>query len=132
MIVASCHWLTSRCRPTEQIHSYSTGEPWPLWRQIPLETATVQRYLEPALCCLFALVVTLLDSALARWLFIAAIALFVKEQVLRSQLRTRRLDAFDNRAETERLAPRARPENETFVETRPAPPRPDRPRRRLH
>jgi len=129
MILAIGHWLTGRIRPTEQIHSYSAGEPWPLWRQVPVDTTTVQRYLEPALCCLIACVVLLLDSALAHWLFLAALALFIKEQVLRSQIRTRQLDAFDNRAETQRLAPRVRAENETFVEARPAPPRPTRPER---
>jgi integrase len=38
--------------PPERIHSYSSGEPWPLWRQVPVATTTVQRYLEPALCFL--------------------------------------------------------------------------------
>jgi hypothetical protein len=124
VICAFGHWLTSRRQAAEQIHSYSSGDPWPLWRQVPFETATIQRYIEPALCCLITSVVLLLDSALAHWLFIAAIALFIKEQVLCAQMRTRRLDAFDNRAESERLAPRARAENEPFVEARPAPPHP--------
>jgi len=122
IIIALGHWLTSQSRHAEQTHSYSSGEPWPLWRELPLETTTVQQYLEPALCCLIACLVLLLDVALAHWLFLAAIALFVKEQVRRARLRIRRLDAFDNRAETERLAPRPRAEGEPFVEARPAPP----------
>jgi hypothetical protein len=126
VVIAIGHWLTSRCRRTDDIHSYSSGVPWPLWHQVPVGTTTVQRYLEPVLCCLFACVVSFFDSPLAHWLFIAAIALFVREQLLRSRLRTRRLDAFDSRAETEQLAPRHRAENEPFVEARPAPPQPNR------
>jgi hypothetical protein len=130
IICALGHWLTSQGRAAEQIYSYSSGEPWPsLWQQIPLETATIRRFLEPALCGLIACVALLFDSAVAHWLFIAAIALFIKEQVLCAQLRARHLDAYDNRAESERLAPRARAENEHFVEARPAlpPRRPERP-----
>ena len=122
MIIAFAHWLTSQSRHAEQTHSYSSGEPWPLWRELPLEMTTVKQYLEPALCCLIACLTLLLDPVLAHWLFLAAIALFVKEQMSRAHSRTRRLDAFDNRAETERLAPRPRAEAETFVEARPAPP----------
>jgi hypothetical protein len=122
-VIALGHWLTSQSRHAEQTHSYSSGEPWPLWRELPLEMTTVKRYLEPPLCCLIACLVLRLDPALAQWLFLTAIALFVKEQVSRAHLRTRQLDAFDNRAETEQLAPRPRAEGEPFVEARPAPPR---------
>lgn len=121
-VCAVGHWLTSQCRTAQQTHSYSSGQPWPLLQEIPLEITTIQRYIEPAFCILIASVVALFDSALAHWLVLAAIALFIKGQISRAQLRTRRLDAFDNRAESERLAPRARPENEQFVEARPAPP----------
>lgn len=123
-IAAMAHWLTAQQRPaTEQIHSYSTGEPWPFWRRAPAVTTTVQQYLEPALCCVIGFAILILDSSLAHWLFISAIALFIKEQVIRTQLRTRQLDAFDNRFETRRLAPRGRADNEAFVEARPAPAR---------
>jgi hypothetical protein len=121
-IAAIGQWLTSRSRHAEQIHSHSSGEPWPLWQELPIATTTVQQYFEPALCCLIACVVLVFDSSLAHWLFLAAIALFVKAQLKRARLRTRRLDAFDNRAETERLAPQPRAAGEAFVEARPAPP----------
>lgn len=128
-MAAAGQWLTGRFLPNERVHSYSTGEPWPIWRQVPVEVTTVQRYLEPALACLAACFVSIFDSALAHWIFAASIALFIKEQILRSQLRTRRLDALDNRAESEHFAPRTRAENENFVEAREAPPRPQiRPR----
>ena len=121
-IAAVGQWLTSRSRHAEQIHSHSSGEPWPLWRELPFAATTIQQYFEPALCCLIACVVLLLDSALAHWLFFASIALFIKGQLRRSGLRTRRLDAFDNRSETERLVQPTRATGETFVEARPAPP----------
>jgi len=129
IIVATGHWLTSRFRPIQHIHSHSTGEPWPLWRQLRVETATVQRYFEPALCGLIAAIVAPLDPALGYWLFLATLALFIKEQVSRARRRARRLDALDSRIETERLTPRERPEDDAFVEARPAPPRPARHRR---
>ena len=130
VVAALGHWIISqRSRQTEHIHSYLHGEPWPFWEVVPVETTTVQQYLEPACCCMIASVVFLIDPALAHWLFFATIALFVKEQMLRAELRTRRLDSFDNRIETERLSPRARPENEPFVEARAAPPQSNRPRR---
>jgi hypothetical protein len=121
-IAAVGQWLTSRSRQAEQIHSHSSGEPWPLWRELPFATTTIQQYFEPALCWLIACVVLRFDSALAHWLFIAIIALFIKAQLRRSRLRTRRLDASDNRSETERLAQPTRAAGEAFVEARPAPP----------
>lgn len=123
-IAAICQWLNGRFgMENEHVHSYRNGEPWPLWRQLPLATNTIHRYLEPALCWLIAGVILLFDSPLAHWLFVATAALFIKEQVRRAQLRAHRLDALDSRVETAERAPRARAENEPFVEARPAPPR---------
>lgn len=122
IVIAAGHWFISQFRQGDQIHSYSSGEPWPFWRELPLDTTTVKQYLEPVLCCLIACLVLLLDPVLACWFSVAAIALFIKAQVQRAGLRTRRLDAIDNRVETERLVPRPRAEGETFVEARPAPP----------
>lgn len=116
------HWFISQFRQADQIHSYSSGEPWPFWRELPLGTTTVQQFLEPALCYLIAWLVVLLDPVLAIWICVAAFALLIKAQVNRARSRTRRLDATDNRVETERLVPRPRAEGETFVEARPAPP----------
>ncbi|MEO7300537.1 MAG: hypothetical protein ABI042_18385 [Verrucomicrobiota bacterium] len=126
-VVAIGQWLSSRLQePNGQIHSYSNGEPWALWQQTPFTRPTVQGFCEPLLCFVFSGVISLFDSQLAIWIFVAAIALFVKEQLFRAQSRTRRLNAFDNRAETNDYAPRTRPETETFVEARPAPLRPPR------
>lgn len=121
-IIACYQWFASQSALAEQIHSYSTGEPWQLWQELRVEMTTVKLFIEPAFCFLFACLMLPLDTVLARWLIIAAIALFVKELVKRAGLRTRRLDAFDNRMETERLAPRPRAEGEPFVQARPAPP----------
>lgn len=126
-VAAIGQWLSSRIQP-ENAHSHSTGEPWELWQQLPFSRHTIQRYFEPVLCGIFSGIVALFDPALALWIFLASIALFIKEQVFRARLRTRQLDAFDNRAETNDYAPRTRPEAETFVEARPAPPRQRRPR----
>jgi hypothetical protein len=131
VIVAICQWLSSqRNQPTEQIHSYSSGEPWPLWEQIPVDIIIIERYLEPVTCCLIGLAVLIFDGALARWLFLAALTLFVKGQVGRARRRTRQLDGVDNKIEAEHRAPRPHTENEAFVEARLAPPPPARRRGR--
>ena len=123
-VTAICQWINGRFgAQNEPIHSYKSGEPWPLWQQLPLATSTVQRFIEPAVCFLIAWFVLIFDSPLAHWLFVATAALFIKEQVRGAQLRTHRLDSFDGRVETTNRAPRARAENESFVEARPAPPR---------
>ncbi len=120
---AAGHWLTSQTRPERgQVHSYSSGQPWPLWRRLPLASTTVERYLEPVLCCFLATLLWLFDPALAHWLTLVAVALFVKGQVRRARLRSRRLEALDQRVETNLFAPRPRAEEEPFVEARPAPP----------
>ncbi len=119
------HWVNSRFGArNEYIHSYRTGEPWPIWQRLHLSVTTVQRYVEPAFCLLIARIVLIFDSPLAHWLFLATAALFIKEQVRRLQLRAHRLDALDSRVETMERAPHTRAENEPFVEARPAPPRP--------
>jgi hypothetical protein len=126
-ILATGHWLTSRGqRPAEHVYSYLHGEPWPFWSSVPVSTAIVQRYVEPVLCCLVGSAVSHFDTSLGSWILLAGIALFVKEQVIRARLRTRQLDALDNRVETERMAPRPQVENEEFVDAGPATPRPHR------
>jgi hypothetical protein len=123
-LAAIFHWIMSHLvGPNDPIYSYSWGDPWPFWRRVPVSITVVRRLFEPVLCCLLASLIAMLDRPLARWLVLAAIALFVKEHLWHAQLRTRRLNALDNRIESDRLAPRPRMENETFVEAREAPPR---------
>jgi hypothetical protein len=86
-------------------------------------TTTVQKYVEPGLCIFVAGIVALFDPSLAHWLCIASAALFIKVQVRYAQLHRHHLDALDGRAETTERAPRARADNDNFVEARPAPPR---------
>jgi len=126
------HWVASQNRTGgEHVHSYSHGKPWSIWRKVPVSTATVQQYLEPAICCIIAHILSGLDPVFAYWLFFSGMALFVKEQVVRAQLRTRRLDLLDNRIEAQQIAPRNRPEVDPFVEARSVPPhRPVRGRQR--
>jgi hypothetical protein len=127
-IIATGHWLTSRLhRDREHVHSYLCGEPWPVWQVLPLAGTTVKRYVEPLLCFIFSFLVAPLDSGFAHWVRLAAMALFVKEQIIRVCLRTRQLDTMDNRAEAHEAAPRPRQERNTFVEARPAPTPPRRP-----
>jgi len=124
VIVAIGQWLTSRFgMPVGEIHSHSMGRPWPIWERVPVATSTVHRYFEPALCWLFAFVLSALDPSLSTWLVIAGGALFIKGQLRRIETRSRQLDTLDDRTEAHETTPRARPENETFVEARPAPPR---------
>lgn len=122
VIAAVCQWLGSVSDGGE-VHSYLTGEPWPAWRRVPLATTTIQRYVEPLFCYLIGGTLFLLDPRLGHWICVAAIALFVKGQILRFHIRAGQLDALDSRFEAEQLAPRTRTENEAFVEARPAPPR---------
>jgi hypothetical protein len=123
-VVAVSQWINARFGShNEHIHSYRHGEPWPLWRRAPWSMSTIQRFLEPALGFSVAWIVSIFDSPLAHWLFIATAALFVKQQVRRAQLRTHHMDALDGRIETTERAPRLRTENEGFVEARPAPTR---------
>ena len=121
-VAAIFHWMRSRFGPpNEQMHSHRNGEPWPLWRRWALSEQNIERYAEPALCCLVAGIISFLDAALARWIVLASVALFIKQQLRASHLRTHRLDALDNRTETTERAPRPRTEHEPFVEARPAP-----------
>jgi hypothetical protein len=120
VIIAIPHWILSQ-RTINHIYSYSTGEPWSIWRRFPFDPIIVQHYLEPALCSLIGCIVLMFDPSLGRWLLFAAVGLFIKEQVLHAQLRTRRLDSMDSRAESERLALRPRSENQSFLEVREAP-----------
>lgn len=123
VIAAICQWLSSRFgEENEHIDSYTNGTPWPLWQQFPFAATTIERFLEPALCFLVALVVLFLDPPLAHWLFVASIALFIKAHVRQTQLRTHQLDSLDSRRNTTQNAPRHRAENDAFVEARPAPP----------
>ena len=124
IIAAVLQWFGGRFDPLPQeVYSYSSGIPWPLWRELPLDTTTVQRCVEPALCFLVACFVSSVDVGLSQWLTISAIALFIKGQMFRIRLRTQQLDTVDNRIVTEQGAPNGRTEaqNEQFVEARPAP-----------
>jgi hypothetical protein len=128
-IVASGQWFTGRFGiPAGEVHSHSMGEPWPIWQRVPVTATTVDRYFEPIVCWIFAGIVSALDPWFSNWLVIAGAGLLIKGQWDRIETRTRHLNALDGRAESQRLAPRTRPENEPFVEARPAPPRPQRQR----
>jgi len=129
-ICAFGHWLTNKLVEPGRIHSQSSGEPWPVWRALPLESSTVQGYVEPVLCCVIAAVVQFLDLSLARWLFLATAALAVKEMISRNRQRNRQLDALDNRMESQRIAPRLSTGDAQFVEARPATPALRQPGRR--
>ncbi|MBU6401006.1 MAG: hypothetical protein KGS61_11855 [Verrucomicrobia bacterium] len=84
-------------------HSFSAGEPWPLWRRIPWSETAVQRFGEPALCALIGLLVMPLVPFLAGWLVSAGLALLVKGQICRIEESRRVLDAMDARHEAQAL-----------------------------
>ena len=125
--LALAQWLDSHQNAYEGIHSYRTGEPYEFWLRITFSSTIVRCVLEPLLCCLGAFVVGSFDVTLACWVWVAAFALSIKEQVLYFRRHNRQLDALDSRVEAHELAPpRARSDNETFVEARPAPPQRNR------
>jgi hypothetical protein len=123
-VLSIAHWLgRDSLERQHPVRSYSSGEPWPFWRHLPFGTYTIKRYIEPALITLIALILSSLDHSLGCWLLFSAIALFVQEQCLRHQIRTRQWDAIDSRVEANIFAPpRPGEENEEFVDARPAPP----------
>ncbi len=84
-------------------HTFSTGVPWNLWQQFGIQRTTTQRYLEPLICWLVALLVSTQDPFLGLWLKASAIALFIKEQFERITSTRRILDSIDGRLEAQAL-----------------------------
>lgn len=136
VVAAICQWLSARFGAHgEHVHSYHTGQPWPLWQQLPLARSTIQRYVEPVLCYFMAWFIFTMDAALGHWLFLAATALLLQEWFRSAEMRTHHLDGLDSRVDNTERAPAVRTEPEHFVEARPAPrhritPRPTPQRRR--
>ena len=124
VVFAWGHWMAMATRSYDRVHSYRTGEPYPIWQHITRSMTIVRCILEPLFCCVLGLIFAEFDVVLAHWLWLASFALFVKELVSYFRRRNRQLDASDSRIEAnEQTAPRARPDDEPFVEAREAPPR---------
>lgn len=85
------------------VHSRSSGVPWSVWHRFGFSPVAVQRYVEPGLCFLAALVLQFFAKVLAFWLITSAVALFVKCQIQAWTARGRILDAIDGRIEAQKL-----------------------------
>lgn len=94
-------WL--RGNRAGEVHSYSTGRPFRVWRYLGFTDMTLQRYIQPAACSLLARGISSEDRVLAHWICMASIAVFVEEQVSRARIRTRVLDVIDSRIESKTL-----------------------------
>jgi hypothetical protein len=95
--------FTRRSRGAPEPHSFSAGDSWPAWQRLRLPQAVIQRWLEPALCLIASLPVSLIDPFLGLWLKASAAALFIKEQSAHWKARRRILDALDARLEAQKL-----------------------------
>ena len=84
-------------------HSSSAGDSWQIWQGFGLMQTTVQRYIEPALCWIIGLLVTMQDPFLGVWLKASAFSLFIKEQIKRFKLNRRIIDSTDAKLEAQAL-----------------------------
>jgi len=76
-------------------HSLSTGDSWNFWQRFVSTETTVKRYIEPGLCLVIGLFVSMLDPFLGFWLKASAVALFIKEQISRMKITHRIIEAND-------------------------------------
>ena len=84
-------------------HSASAGESWIFWQRFGLSQATTQRYIEPALCWMVGLIISLADPFLGCWLVASGVALFIKEQGNRVRATRRIIDANDAKVSAQSL-----------------------------
>jgi hypothetical protein len=127
LLVAAVVHLFAMCvrrfRQIGELHSRSSGTPWPIWEQLALPEWFTVGFIEPAIGFAVALVIRPHASALALWLEASSVALFVKTHLSRFSHRRNLLDALDARMEgrqlsnriQERLSPRGQAANTFFV-----------------
>ncbi len=121
--LASYHQVSmwARRRGNIQVHSRSTGLSWNIWEQLRFNPQIVQRYFEPALAFLFGGLIVHSSFALALWIKVSAVSLFIKGQLQRFTLQARLWDTMDSKIEAEQLhstiAERNGPRQETFEAT---------------
>jgi hypothetical protein len=90
-------------RRAHPLHSYSTGQSWPVWGRLPIPPNIVQLVGEPGIVILFGASFYPVDIPLSVWLQIAGLSLFAKELIGQWRQRNRLLDTLDARADGERL-----------------------------
>jgi hypothetical protein len=84
-------------------HSSSAGDSWQIWQRYGFAQTTVQRYIEPLLCWIVGLLVTIQDPFLGVWLKGSAFALLIKEQVKRFKFNRRIIDSMDAKLDAQAL-----------------------------
>lgn len=108
-------------------HSHYEGDSLVFWRKAGVSNERAQRYLEPALCLLAAVICAPFLPVLALWVGAAGIALFTKNFTARLRMNRRVQDAVDSRIESQqtsaaveaRLRPQAQA-TDRFHRARPA------------
>lgn len=102
-ILLCVHFAGPFRRHAHPLHSYSTGQSWPLWGRLPIAPNVVQLVGEPVLVVLLGALFYPVDIALSVWLQIAGLSLFAKELIGQWRQRNRLLDTLDARVDGERL-----------------------------
>lgn len=83
-----------------RLHTYARGVPW-LAKFVPLSENIVQRFIDPAVCFLFGLVVLLLSRPLGMWLIFSGLALYMVEQYVYEKQLEQHLDTLDGLVDSE-------------------------------
>lgn len=84
-------------------HTLSAGDSWNVWQCWGFRPSTVQCYIEPALSLIAGFLVLGIDPFLGFWLTGSALALCVKEQLIRIKMVRHIQNAADARIEAQRL-----------------------------
>ena len=115
--VLVCYHIISMFRRRNQaVHSHSSGQPWPFWRHLNVKPLVLDLLLEPGSLLLAGFLIFRWDGALAVWLQLSAICLFVKRTISEWFRWHHLMDVLDTRIEGEmlnetvraRTAPRSR------------------------
>ena len=88
---------------SDKWYSASSGDAWPVWRQLGLGELVVFRLIEPMFVCGLALVHFSIDVFIATWLGIGGTCLLIKRQLQYFADRNVILDMIDSRTRSERL-----------------------------
>jgi hypothetical protein len=116
-LVLVCYHVISIFRRRNQIvHSHSAGLPWPFWRHLNVKPLVLDLLLEPGSLLLIGILIFRWDGALAVWLQLSALSLFVKRAISEWFRWHHLMDVLDTRIEGEmlnetvraRTAPRSR------------------------
>lgn len=95
MVAAIVHLVRIQLRNRQGVRWYSMsfGVSWLSF--LPVKDWLLYRYIEPGLCFLVGLVISLVSGAAGTWVMIAAVALVIKNNIAYNQARAALLDSID-------------------------------------